>query len=267
MEDHGEFPMRHVPQIALDFLEKQEACVLHVYDDAQPTKMLFPTDKVLGTLTAGWGHTGNLNIGMEVTLEMAQAWLAQDAAKAAERLADVVSAPTIEELTDHQYGALISFVFNLGADPKWTIWKRLNAHAFDQVPGEMMKFVNQSIGGQTVKVQGLVNRRAAEVAFWSINEPGTSPALPSSSVTRGTVTPPTPSDPVPASKSKALILSGVGAVAGAGPAIDQVTHVISPYAEHSDYVGKVLGILAGVSAICATAGLAYLWILKKNGRN
>ena len=51
----------------------------------------------------------------------------------------------------------MSFVFNLGAGAKWTIWKVLKARRFDEVPPQLMRFVNA--GGRVVK--GLVNRRAA----------------------------------------------------------------------------------------------------------
>ena len=258
---------RTVPQTCLDFIAQQESCVLRVYDDAQPTKVLAPGDRVIGTLTAGWGHVGLLTVGQDVTLGMATAWLAADADKAADRLDGVVNEDVLQELTEFQYGALVSFVFNLGASPKWTIWKRLNAKQFDQVPGEMTKFVNTSIDGEMVKVQGLVNRRAAEVAFWSTGEPGTSTATPPSSVTRSSETPPTPSDPVPASKSKALIVSAVGVATGAVPMLDQVRDTIAPYAEHSHYVHVMLSGLATVAAICAGTGIFYMWVQKQNARN
>ena len=258
---------RAVPQSCLDFLQDMEACVLHVYDDAQPTHVLAPGDKVLGTLTAGWGHTGNLNIGMDVALSTAQAWLADDASIAAAKLAAVVDQEVIDGLTEHQYGALVSFTFNLGANPKWTIWKRLNAKQYDQVPGELMKFTNQCIDGKMVKVQGLVNRRASEVAFWSTEEPGSITAITPSSVTRKTQTPPTPSDPVPASKSKALIVSAVGVATGAVPMLDQVRDTITPYAEHSHYVHVALSGLAAVAALCAGTGIFYMWVQKQNARN
>lgn len=260
--------VRSVPEIAVMFVAEHEACVMRAYDDARPNTTLLPDSEVRGKLTAGYGHTGSdVQIGMLVDAVQAKAWLQDDLATAAIRMFRVVDDAIISELTEFQYSALLSFVFNVGADPKWTIWKRLNAGAFDQVPLELMKFVNATIGGETVKMQSLVNRRAAEVALWSTQEPGTSPAEPPSSVTRTVVTPPTPSDPTPASKSKSLIAGGVGAVAAAGPMIDQVTHAIEPYSKHSNAVSTVLGILATLAAACVAISLIYIWIQKKDARN
>lgn len=44
----------------------------------------------------------------------------------------------------------------------------VRARQFDQVPGELIKFVNA--GGK--KLQGLVNRRTDEIRVWSTDEPG-----------------------------------------------------------------------------------------------
>lgn len=273
--------MRPVPQICLDFISEAEDEILHVYDDRDPKRReLKPGDYVRGRLTGGKGHTGpDVRIGMTVTPDLSAAWFRADTNHAASELADVVRGDVIADLTEHQYAALISFIFNLGAKATWTIWKRLNSRQFDQVPLEMMKFVNQTIEEQqnidgktvlverTVKVQGLVNRRAAEVAFWATEEPGSIAAVPPSSLTRNTPTPPTSSDPVPVKKSKALILGAAGAAAGAGPMVNQVTQAIQPYAAQSHYVQQVLGILATVGAACAGAAIFYIWLQKKNAHN
>src|SRR5690606_20072430 len=125
-----------------------------------------------------------VHAGQRVALSQARAWLAEDLKTAAARLRAVAAPQVIEELSEAQYAALLSFVFNLGADPKWTIWKRLNARRFDAVPAEMMRFVHI---GRT-RVAGLVNRRAAEVALWVDGE-GTAPP---SSYSREEATPPAP---------------------------------------------------------------------------
>jgi lysozyme len=248
--------MRRIPQVAIDFIKDAEACVLKVYADTGSVP------------TSGYGHTASeLRLGDPISQAQADQDLGSDLVTAAMRLCDVTSADTVTALTDNQYAALLSFVFNLGADPSWTIWKRLKAKQFDQVPLEMMKFVNGKVNGVTQKIQGLVNRRAAEVALWATEEPGISVVEQSSSVTRVGITPPTPSDPVSAGKSKALVVGAVGAVAGAGPMVNQVVQAIQPYANQSDYVQKMLGILATVAAACAAIGLIYMWIQKRNARN
>lgn len=256
---------RAVPDCFYTFIKNEEKCVLHVYDDAQPEKILVPTDKVLGTLTAGYGHTGNLVIGQTVTDVDASNWLISDSIRSARLLEDRVGPDIVLLLTDNQYAALISFVFNLGANPTWTIWKRLKAKQFESVPSEMMRFVNATVDGKIVKVQGLVNRRAAEVALWSTDEPGTVEVEMPSSTTRATPTPPTPT--TLAGRGKALVLGGAGAVAGAGPLLNQVSQAIQPYADHSDYVQKALGVLATIAAVCAGVGLFYVWLQHKTSKN
>jgi lysozyme len=256
--------VRQIPQSCIDLVKKSESCVLRVYDDKWPDKILIGGDIVGGTLTAGYGHTSAvLKIGDPVTQNTADTWLKEDLETAAYRLRGVVSDDVIALLTDNQYAALLDFVFNLGAGAGWTIWKRLNAKQFDQVPLEIAKFVNA--GG--VKLQGLVNRRAAEVALWATDEPGTATDIVPSSVTRATITPPTPSDPVSAVKSKALIMGGIGAIAGAAPMVNQVSQAIQPYAGQSDYVQKMLGVLAMIAAGLAVGGLFYMYLQKRNARN
>jgi lysozyme len=260
--------MRPIPKEAEAFIKKHERLVLRVYDDKHPKRILQPGDEVEGVLTAGWGHTGGLEIGQKVTRAQAQAWFDSDVPdKAIRPLYAKLGAELIDELTDGQYGALISFVFNLGTgDPRkreWTIWKRLRARQFDQVPVEMMKFVNWD--GK--KSQGLVKRRTAEVALWSSNEPGSEPSNPPSSVTRREATPPTPADPTPPQKSATLITSALGVTATVPVAAKQVTDAIEPYKDSSPLVGNMIAIVATIAALAAVIVLALTWINKRKARS
>lgn len=268
--------MRPVPHEASDFLRRHEGCVLRVYDDLRPRAILREGDEIVGTLTAGYGHTGReLKIGLEVTQAMAEAWLLADLGVAAERLWTKIGA-VVEDLTEFQYAALLSFVFNLGigdpAKPEWTIWKRLRARQFDQVPGELMKFVN----ARGKKLQGLVNRRAAEVALWSTFEPGSEPDNPPSSVTRLVATPPTPAEPTAAKKNPAIwaviaspFLAAFNTVKGwildligwvTPDQVHTLTGAISPFADKSALVANAVSGLAVVSAVVA----AVLVVRKHN---
>jgi lysozyme len=270
--------MREIPQAAIDLVVSQETAILWVYDDAMGAyrkgrpRPLAPGDEIHGKLTAGTGHTGDdVVIGMTVDQVLNDRWLLEDLQKAAFELEEKIGAEIVAMLTDPQYAALIDFVFNLGTGhpdrPEWTIWKRLRAKQFAQVPGELVKFVNAEVDGVMRKLPDLVKRRNAEVELWSQDEPGTRDVQIPSSVLRNTITPPTPSDPVPASKSKGLLLGLTGAVAGAPPMISQVSQAIQPYAWSSHYVRQALGILATLAAVCALAGLAYMWLQKRQARN
>lgn len=143
--------IRPVPQIACDFVAQHESCRLKAYPD------------VGGVWTIGYGHTLGVTQASACSSVQAARWLEEDLGIAAQRLAGVVDEAVILRLTDHQYAALLSWVFNLGAPRSATLWKVLNAQQFDRVPNEIRKWVYA--GGKFV--QGLQNRREAEVALWS----------------------------------------------------------------------------------------------------
>ena len=113
---------RPVPQIAIDFVKGAEACDLASYADSG------------GVWTIGYGHTGLAIVrGLTITQDQADAYLAADLAVAADRLAAVVKASAINALADHQYAALISFVFNLGvAVPIETPHRKFVFASFDR---------------------------------------------------------------------------------------------------------------------------------------
>lgn len=259
--------MRPIPQKAEAFIKKHEAYVGRVYDDKHPKRILKPGDPVEGVLTGGWGHTGGLKIGQKVTREIAQEWFESDVTnKAAKPLAAKIG-PVVDDLTEGQYAALLSFVFNLGTgDPKkpeWTIWKRLRARQFDQVPGEMQKFVNWN--GK--KSTGLVNRRAFEVALWSEDEPGSEVSAPPSSITRREPTPPTPADPVPPHKSATLMTGALGVMATVPVAAKQVTDAVEPYKDASPWIGQVVALVATIAAAAAVVVLVLNWMAKRQARS
>lgn len=266
---------REIPQVAFEIVRDKERLVLFAYDDHHyPPRPAKPGDLIEGTLTAGYGHTGHdVQVGMLVTGDLAEAWLLQDLENARRELTDKISAGVVEDLTVNQFAACLDFVFTAGTGdphkPEWTIWIRLRARQYDQVPGEMAKFVNSHVKREdgtveVVKVNGLVDRRNAEIGLWAVSEPGTVDRVVPSSVTRLNPAPPTPAAP---GRSKALIAGVTAAVAGAGPTIDQVAHVIAPYAQRSHYVESALGLLAGLAAICAAVGLFYIKQQARNARN
>jgi len=237
--------MRPLPAVAADFVARHEGVRYRAYQDAG------------GVWTVGYGHTGpEVHAGTVITDKQALKFLEADLIVAASRLAAVVKREVIDALTENQYAALLSFVFNLGADPTWTIWKRLNARAFDEVPVQMSRFVY--VG--KVKVKGLVNRRAAEVALWSTAEPGSvEDDAPPSSVTRDEVTPPA-SMALPASQSKSIVTTCAATVATAGVAVGEVIKAVTPYATQSPLVGHAVSTLAIVAAGLAAAGALFVFL-------
>jgi lysozyme len=115
--------------------------------------------------TIGYGHTatarGYRDRGERITQEQAEILLTQDLAWAEAAIARLVKVP----LTDNQFGALVSWVFNIGEAKarRSTLVRKLNAGDYNAVPAELAKW-NKSSGQVTA---GLVNRRAAEAGLWA----------------------------------------------------------------------------------------------------
>ncbi len=114
-----------------------------------------------GKWTIGYGHVNGAREGMRITEREAEDWLRRDLAQAELAVNDAVQVP----LSDPQFGALVSFVFNVGvgAFRRSTLLRKLNAGDYDAVPAELLRWTKA--GGKLVP--GLVNRRNAEIGLWS----------------------------------------------------------------------------------------------------
>lgn len=116
-------------------------------------------------VTIGYGQTRRngrpIQLGETITEAEAAQWLLQELARVAGVVEQAVKVP----LNDNQFGALVSFTYNVGdnAFKSSTLLKKLNAGEYDAVPGELAKWVNND--GK--RMQGLVNRRAAEAGLWA----------------------------------------------------------------------------------------------------
>lgn len=140
---------RHVTDYVLAKIKQWEGLRLKAYRDTA------------GVLTIGYGHTGpDVQINQIITEEQANTLLARDI----ERFEQAVEKTVATPLNDNQFGALVSFAFNVGeaAFRKSTLVKKLNNGDYNAVPSELARWVNAD--GQ--RLQGLVNRRAAEAGLW-----------------------------------------------------------------------------------------------------
>lgn len=116
--------------------------------------------------TIGYGHTKNVTKFHErISKEYAEELLRKDLLDAEIAVDSYVKVP----LTQNQFDALVSFVFNLGAGSfkKSTLLKKLNKGEYDQVPYELMRW--NKAGGKVLT--GLSRRRAAEAELWSRQAP------------------------------------------------------------------------------------------------
>lgn len=115
-----------------------------------------------GVWTIGYGHTGaHARAGATITQTQADSLLRQDLARFEQAVQSAVTVP----LTDSQFGALVSFAFNVGeaAFARSTLVAKLNGGDYNAVPEQLARWVHA--GGK--RLQGLVNRRAAEAGLWA----------------------------------------------------------------------------------------------------
>lgn len=151
---------RTVNRETIDHVKRWEGLKLTSYPD--------PGSRDGTPYTIGYGHTsdGFLKVkrGLSISPKQAEDALEFDLNETAAKVDELVKV----ELSDNQFGALVSFAFNvgLGAFGKSTLLKKLNKGDYSAVPGEMAKWVNND--GK--KMQGLVNRRAAEAGLWAKGE-------------------------------------------------------------------------------------------------
>lgn len=111
--------------------------------------------------TIGYGHTATARPGMVIDAAEAERLLRRDLRQFEDAVERLIHVP----LTDWQFAALVSWTFNVGAGAlaRSTLRKRLNAGAYHEAPEQMMRWTRA--GGRVL--DGLVNRRAAEVGLWS----------------------------------------------------------------------------------------------------
>jgi lysozyme len=126
-----------------------EGCRTEAYQDA------------VGVWTIGYGHTIDVKEGMTITQHQCDVMLEVDI----ETYENYVNKYVIVSLTQNQFDALVSWVYNLGPTNlrNSTMLKVLNAGKYDEVPYQMKRW--NRAGGQVLK--GLVIRREAEAELFN----------------------------------------------------------------------------------------------------
>ncbi len=114
----------------------------------------------VNVLTIGYGHTKDVFLGMTITQAEAEELLRQDIEEFEIAVEDAVQV----EINDHQFSALVSFCFNLGAGSLFqsTLLKFLNAGKHQEASLEFPRW--NKAGGQPLL--GLTRRRMAERALF-----------------------------------------------------------------------------------------------------
>ena len=139
-----------VNQAGIDLIKRFEGCKLVVYKDAG------------GLSTVGFGHMDrSMVVGTHITQAEADDLLAKDLA----RIADAVTGMLEVEPTENEFAALVAFAFNVGPHNLETS-HLLGCFNDGDDAGAAAQFGRwDKVGG--VVYQGLVNRRAAEVALFN----------------------------------------------------------------------------------------------------
>lgn len=149
----------------LDMIKSFEGLELTAY---MPTPIDVPT--------IGYGHTKTAYMGMKITKRGAEELLKQDLAWVEASVNKNVKV----DLTQAQYDALCSFVYNLGSTnfKRSTLLKRLNEGKYEDAANELLRWNRQ---GPNV-LRGLSRRREAERALFMSNPSATIPKAPTEAV-------------------------------------------------------------------------------------
>lgn len=133
---------------AIELIKKYEGLRLRVYRCPS------------GLLTIGYGHTRTAVPGLAINKEMAEILLEEDLRECEKVINDLVKVP----LTQNQYDALVSFVFNVGRGnfERSTLLKKLNEGGYVAASDEFLKWTKGRQRGGVKELPGLVRRRKEE---------------------------------------------------------------------------------------------------------
>lgn len=140
--------MRPVCPAAKSLIQSFETCRLTAYPDGG------------GVWSIGWGHTGSeIHEGLTWTQELADQIFDSDVAAFGRYVTHYVPA----ELSDNEFGALVSFAYNCGLVALEKLGVFLHAGQRDAALTFWETFVHDRLGNIE---NGLVKRRRAEIALF-----------------------------------------------------------------------------------------------------
>ena len=192
-----------------------------------------------GKWTISWGHCKGVRSGMKVTMAQSEQFLSDDLEEHGKIVKKYVNVP----LTQSQYDALTSFVFNLGGGNfrSSTLLKKLNMGDYDAVPEQIMRWNKARVDGKLTALRGLTRRRAAEAAIFSKDA-----QLPSDE--GGPTMPQKPTAEATKSLAKSKTMAGVG-LAGAATGLNEVAGQLQGLVTYADSLKTIF-------LVCAIGGIA-----------
>lgn len=142
-----------ISQRGIDLIKSFEGLSLKAYSD------------VVGVLTTGYGHTKDVVAGTRITEQQAEDFLREDLEESEQYVSKYVK----RKLTQNQFDALVSFVFNCGVGNflKSTLLKKVKINPNDPtIAMEFSKWIHA--GGKPL--EGLRRRRKAEAELYFTKE-------------------------------------------------------------------------------------------------
>ena len=120
----------------------------HAYQDA------------VGVWTIGYGHTKGVTPTMVISSSQGEQMLLEELKEYENYVDELVKVP----LHQHQYDALVSWVYNLGPTnfKSSTLLRKLNEGRYEEVPAEIKRW--DKAGGK--QLEGLTRRRNAEAEMF-----------------------------------------------------------------------------------------------------
>ena len=140
-------------QKGVDFIKSHEALRLKAYQDSK------------GKWTIGWGHTKNVHPGDVITREQAEQFIRDDFAWVERTLnTDLVTGRDKPLVTQNEFDALCSLVFNIGSDAYLESTVRRKIKQGDKMAAA--RAFKMWVYSDHKFIQGLANRRADEVRLF-----------------------------------------------------------------------------------------------------
>ena len=195
-----------------------------------------------GVWTLGFGKTKGIRSGMTCTIAEAEQHLKDELDAHGKIVKRLVNVP----LSQGQYDALVSFVFNVGGGnfKSSTALKRLNLGMYDDVPEQLTRWNKARVDGKLQPLRGLTRRRAAEAAIFSRDA-----QLPSDEGGPEMAQKPTAKAPKPLIKSKTMAGAGI---AGAATGLNEVAGQLQGLVAYADSL-KTIFLLCAIGGIALAA--------------
>jgi lysozyme len=175
-----------------------------------------------GKWTIGYGRTKGVAPAMRITRQQAETDLIEDLIEHANYVNQYVRVP----LTQSQFDALTSFVFNLGPGnfKSSTLLKKLNIGDYDGAALEFGKWNKARVDGVLQPLPGLTRRRTAEASLFAMDAPVGSD---------GFTQPQKPEQEAVKSLTKSKTMAGA-TIAGAGTVATELADHLQPIMHVSD---------------------------------